>query len=82
MGKYLAIAQRVPRQRESVECAKVAEKTPTGPELGLVEWCAPCGSPDCAGCYDVGGGRKIHPPKASREFLEWRAKWEANGRLQ
>jgi hypothetical protein len=43
---------------------------------------APCGSPHCAGCYDVGEGRKIHPPKASREWLEWRAKWEAGGRVQ
>lgn len=23
---------------------------------------AACGSPDCAGCYDVGDGKKIHPP--------------------
>ena len=22
-----------------------------------------CGSPDCAGCYDIGEGRKIHPPR-------------------
>jgi hypothetical protein len=24
---------------------------------------APCGSPDCAGCYDLGDGMKGHPPK-------------------
>ena len=30
---------------------------------------APCGSPDCGGCYDIGEGRKIHPPKASAEWL-------------
>jgi hypothetical protein len=28
---------------------------------------APCGSPDCAGCYDVGDGRKIHPPKIGED---------------
>lgn len=30
---------------------------------------APCGSPDCAGCYDVGDGRKIHPPRCGEEWL-------------
>jgi hypothetical protein len=24
---------------------------------------AACGSPNCAGCYDLGDGRKVHPPK-------------------
>lgn len=24
---------------------------------------AECGSPDCAGCYEFGDGRKLHPPK-------------------
>jgi hypothetical protein len=28
---------------------------------------APCGSPHCAGCYDVGDGRKIHPPRNGYE---------------
>ena len=26
---------------------------------------ADCGSPDCAGCYEVGEGVKIHPPKSA-----------------
>jgi hypothetical protein len=34
---------------------------------------APCGSPDCGGCYDLGEGRKIHPPKCGEDFLRWRA---------
>lgn len=34
-----------------------------------------CGSPDCAGCYDIGDGRKIHPPRASQEWLERQNKW-------
>lgn len=34
---------------------------------------AACGSPDCAGCYDVGDARKIHPPKCGEDFLRWRA---------
>jgi len=41
-----------------------------------------CDSPDCGGCYSIGEGKRIHPPKASPEFLAWRAKWEAGGRVQ
>ena len=37
---------------------------------------APCGSPHCAGCYDIGDGLKIHPPKCSPEWLEWLKRWE------
>lgn len=37
---------------------------------------APCGSPDCAGFYEVEPGVRLHPPKASPEWLAWRAKWE------
>ena len=45
---------------------------------------APCGSPECAGCYSVihpesGKAVRIHPPKASREWLE---RWEPNGPVQ
>jgi hypothetical protein len=24
---------------------------------------AACGMPQCAGCYDVGDGKRIHPPR-------------------
>ena len=43
---------------------------------------APCGSPHCAGCYDVGDGRKIHPPKCGESFLHWRAWLEGKGSRQ
>lgn len=43
---------------------------------------APCGSPHCAGCYDVGDGRKIHPPKCGQDFLRWRAWLEGKGSRQ
>jgi hypothetical protein len=43
---------------------------------------APCGSPHCAGCYDVGEGRKIHPPRCGEDFLRWRAWLEGKGRPQ
>jgi hypothetical protein len=41
---------------------------------------APCGSPDCAGCYEVALGRRIHPPKSSEEWLDWLAKWQPRER--
>ena len=43
---------------------------------------ASCGSPNCAGCYDVGEGRKIHPPKCSEDYRAWLERWEAKGRVQ
>lgn len=43
---------------------------------------ASCGSPHCAGCYDVGDGTKIHPPRCGRDYLAWLNKWEAKGRKQ
>jgi hypothetical protein len=35
----------------------------------------PCGSPDCAGCYDVGDRRKIHPPKIGDDCKKWLEHW-------
>jgi hypothetical protein len=43
---------------------------------------APCGSLDCAGCYDVGDGRRIHPPKCGEKYRVWLERWEARGRVQ
>ncbi len=43
---------------------------------------AACGSLHCAGCYDVGDGRRIHPPKCGQDYLDWFAKWEGKGRAQ
>ena len=43
---------------------------------------AACGMSHCAGCYDVGGGKKIHPPKCGEDYRAWHARWEASGRVQ
>lgn len=43
---------------------------------------AACGSAACAGCYDVGDGRRIHPPKCGEKYREWLEQWEGKGRLQ
>lgn len=43
---------------------------------------AVCGCPNCAGCYDVGDGRKIHPPKCGEDLLRWRAWLEGKGPRQ
>ena len=43
---------------------------------------AACGSPYCAGCYDVGDGKKIHPPRCGEKYLEWLKRWEPRGRSQ
>jgi hypothetical protein len=43
---------------------------------------AACGSPGCAGCYDVIDGRQIHPPKCGKEYLKGFEKWLPTGRPQ
>ncbi len=43
---------------------------------------AACGSPHCAGCYDVGDGRKIHPPKCGEEYQKWLERWQPKGKPQ
>ena len=43
---------------------------------------APCGSTHCAGCYDVGDGRKIHPPKIGEDYLKWLGSWKPRGNVQ
>jgi hypothetical protein len=44
---------------------------------------AGCGSPHCAGCYDVGEGRRIHPPRCGEEYKrEWLERWTPKGKVQ
>jgi hypothetical protein len=38
-----------------------------------------CGSAHCAGCYDVGDGKKIHPPRCGKDYLDWFKRWEEKG---
>ena len=35
-----------------------------------------CGDPNCAGCYEVEPGRRIHPRKSRKEWLDWLARWQ------
>ena len=41
-----------------------------------------CGSAHCIGCYDVGDGRKIHPPKCGEKYRKWLERWQPKGRPQ
>lgn len=43
--------------------------------VGELDQMAPCGSPHCAGCYEVGEGKKIHPPKIGKAYRQWTDKW-------
>jgi hypothetical protein len=42
----------------------------------------PCGSPHCAGCYEVAPGIRIHPPKCGADYRVCLERWEAKGRVQ
>jgi hypothetical protein len=43
---------------------------------------ARCGSPHCAGCYEVEPSVWIHPPKCSEQYRKWLERWEAKGQVQ
>jgi hypothetical protein len=44
---------------------------------------AACGSPYCAGCYDVRDGRKIHPPRCGQDYQKkWLKRWTPTGKVQ
>jgi len=43
---------------------------------------AACGSPTCAGCYEVAQGVRIHPPKCGEDYRAWLDRWEAKGKPQ
>lgn len=61
--------------------ARVREEKPAILEA-LRTGLARAGSPHCAGCYDVGDGRKIHPPKCGEEYRKWRERWQPKGKPQ
>ena len=48
----------------------------------VVDSIAPCGSPRCAGCYEVEPGVRIHPPKCGEEYRAWLIRWGPRGRVQ
>jgi hypothetical protein len=59
-------AQRVRQNPFGQTDAAIVVRLPTSDNAAPV---AACGSPLCAGCYDVGDGRKIHPPRCGEEWL-------------
>jgi hypothetical protein len=84
-----ALALSVLAASKSVPCGKqggtppgtlgtVGSESQTRPAAEL----AACGSPQCAGCYEVTPGVRIHPPKCGEDYRAWLERWEAKGRLQ
>jgi hypothetical protein len=75
------IVERAVKALAAIGAAQQAapERTPSAarerdvPEVNsepVRESLALCGSPDCGGCYDVGDGRKIHPPKCGAGWVQ------------
>jgi hypothetical protein len=79
-----------PEAKKLIEVARIEKETIRAylmanhlkEQHSIMKNLAPCGSSYCAGCYDVGDGRKIHPPKCGEEFLRWRAWQEGKGARQ
>jgi hypothetical protein len=62
----------------------LAERTPVPGVTPVVGGENPpqCGSLQCAGCYEVEPGVRVHPPKSGPEWREWLLKWEPKGKIQ
>ena len=76
------IHYRLPGETPAADAARLlAELRAHKQELlaALSERAAHCGSPNCAGCYEVSPGVRIHPPRASRDYLEWFDRWRGSG---
>jgi hypothetical protein len=43
---------------------------------------AACGSPHCAGCYEVEPGVRIHPSKCGETYRKWLDCWQPRGKPQ
>jgi hypothetical protein len=92
MPSYLEIALRVigspqPASDEPRPAAHMPHPTSIPVESGIAplsqpEQAALCGSPKCAGCYEVQPGVRIHPPNSGQDRKEWLSKWEPKGRVQ
>jgi hypothetical protein len=78
-GDTLCLKPR--RALDDTFLARVREAKPAILEA-LRTGLAACGSPHCAGCYDVGDGRKIHPPKCGEEYRKWLERWQPKGKPQ
>jgi hypothetical protein len=75
MGRYVKLGMTVASRDEPIQSPLVAEVTemkaiafPSERFVPKLKFMAQCGSADCSGCYAVGEGRKIHPPKCGRGY--------------
>jgi hypothetical protein len=62
-----ALVSEQPVQEDGVTHQTIAER----------DEIAPCGSAHCAGCYEVGDGKKIHPPKIGKAYQKWTDQWSS-----
>jgi hypothetical protein len=86
-GGWLALAgerirYRLPRTMPDPEGTLAALRSNREQVIRLLrerQGAALCGSPHCARCYEVEPGRRIHPPRASRDWLAWLEQWQPKG---
>ena len=91
MPSYLDIALRVTGSKHPLQNKRTLvayeSRTTSIPVESLIdpsqaERSTQCGSPECAGCYQVEPGVRIHPPKCGRDYFEWLNKWDTKARVQ
>jgi len=87
--KFLALriledmmAQRIRQKACPAPTTDVGQNEGQDPSTLKLQEVPLCGSSLCAGCYDVGDGRKIHPPKVGEDYRKWLERWKPIGRPQ
>jgi hypothetical protein len=75
----LSVLARRPSQAPAVQ---VRPKPVIGAGHNMGQGTDPCGSPYCAGCYEVAPGVRVHPPKCGEDYRAWLERWEAKGKMQ
>lgn len=82
MGRLLDIAKAALEEAETQYFRAQEHQAAVPPEQEKPGDVAACGSPHCAGCYEVEPGVWIHPPKSGEDWKEWLLKWKPKGKVQ
>lgn len=76
-NRFVSLSDPIARKTEKLESSpKTKDSASARKSVAL------CGSPHCAGCYEVAPGVRVHPPKCGEEYRVWLERWEARSRLQ
>jgi hypothetical protein len=81
-GPHTALPERTNREWMRASLSENPLSMARHPGANKPEELAPCGSPYCAGCYEVEPGVRIHPPRCGEDYGKWLKNWPPQGKVQ